>query len=171
MCVAILRPGGGTSVAGFATLSRGNRVRIDNILPVIAARLATISHDAQFMDAARLFGAGAYRMLVVCGPGGEAVGIVTRTDAMRHIGQHPDPLSATVAELMIPSFTRARPSDDLLTTWRVMAAGRLNHVPVISESDKPLGTLTADDALKALLDAEDYEEQLMRDYIAGLGYR
>ncbi|HWV01644.1 MAG TPA: CBS domain-containing protein [Devosia sp.] len=146
-------------------------MRIDNILPVIATRLATISRDAQFVDAARLFGAGAYRMLVVCGPAGEAVGIVTRTDAMRHVGRHPDPLTATVAEVMIPSFTCARLSDDLLATWHVMAAARLNHVPVLSEAGKPLGTLTADDALKALLDAEDYEERLLRDYIAGLGYR
>lgn len=146
-------------------------MRIDNILPVIATRLATISRDAQFVDAARLFGAGAYRMLVVCGPGGEAIGIVTRTDALRHVGQHPDPLTATVAELMIRTFTSARPSDDLLTTWRVMAAGGLNHVPVLSESGMPVGTLTSDDALRALLDAEDYEEQLLRDYIAGIGYR
>ena len=102
---------------------------------------------------------------------GEAVGIVTRTDAMRHVGRHPDPLAATVAEVMIPSFTCARLSDDLLATWHVMAAARLNHVPVLSEAGKPLGTLTADDALKALLDAEDYEERLLRDYIAGLGYR
>jgi len=35
----------------------------------------------------------------------------------------------------------------------------------------PVGTLTSDDALRALLDAEDYEEQLLRDYIAGIGYR
>ena len=146
-------------------------MRIDNILPAISARLATIPHDTRFQDAARLFGAGAYRMLVVCGPGGEAIGIVTRTDALRHVWQHPDPLTATVAELMIRTFTSARPSDDLLTTWRVIAAGGLNHVPVLSESGMPVGTLTSDDALRALLDAEDYEEQLLRDYIAGIGYR
>lgn len=146
-------------------------MRIDALLPIIASRLATIAHDAPFRDAARLFGAGAFRMLVVCESDGRAVGIVTRTDAMRHVAQHQDPLTAKLAEVMIGTFTSARPSDDLLETWRGMAAARFNHLPVLSPAGIPLGTLTSDDALRALLEAEEYEEHLLKDYIAGIGYQ
>jgi len=146
-------------------------LRIDALLPIIATRLATIQHDAAFLDAARLFGAGAFRMLVVCERDGRAVGIVTRTDAMRHVGRHSDPLGATIAEMMIAPFTSARPQDDLLETWHLMAERRFNHLPILGDTGKPLGTLTADDALKALLDAEEYEEHLLRDYVAGIGYQ
>jgi len=146
-------------------------VRIDALLPVVSRRLATIPHDAPFLDAARLFGAGAFRMLVVCDTDGRAVGIVTRTDAMRHVGRHAEPLGATIAEVMIATFSWARPEDDLLETWHLMAARRFNHLPVLGEGRKPLGTLTVDDALKALLEAEEYEENLLRNYVAGIGYQ
>jgi CBS domain-containing protein len=146
-------------------------VRIDALLSVITARLATIPRDAPFRDAARLFGAGAFRMLVVCENDGRAVGIVTRTDALRHVAEHQNPLAAKLADVMIGTFTSAQPSDDLLATWHGMAEARFNHLPVLDDGGKPMGTLTADDALKALLEAEEYEETLLRDYIAGLGYR
>src|SRR4051794_19959871 len=99
-------------------------MRIDALLPAITARLAMISHDASLLEAARLFGSGAYRMLVVCTEDGRAAGILTRTDAMRHIGEHAEPLVSRVAEVMTTSFISARLSDDLLSSWRAMAAAK-----------------------------------------------
>lgn len=145
-------------------------VRIDAILPAISARLATISPDTPFVSAARLFGQGGFRILVVC-QDDRALGIITRGDAMRHVGEHENPLTVVVAELMTATFTSARPSDDLLATWKAMAAARLNHVPILDEAGTPLGVLTADDALRALFESDEYEEHLLGDYIAGLGYR
>ena len=146
-------------------------MRIDALQPVIAARLATISRDAPFLDAARMFGAGTFRMLIVCEDVGRAVGIVTRTDAMRHIGESDNPLAAVIGELMVTKLTSALPADDLLVTWQMMTGAGLNHVPVLDQLGTPLGILTADDALKALLEAEEYEEHLLSDYVAGIGYR
>jgi len=53
----------------------------------------------------------------------------------------------------------------------MMTGAGLNHVPVLDQLGTPLGILTADDALKALLEAEEYEEHLLSDYVAGIGYR
>ena len=146
-------------------------MHINSILSVVAARLATISRDTPFLDAVRMFAAGSIRMLVVCRDDGSAVGIVTRTDALRHLSDNANPLTALVAELAHTDFISARPPDDLLTTWHMMAGRGLNHVPVVEENGVPIGVLTADDALKALLRSEEYEEQLLVEYVAGIGYR
>jgi CBS domain-containing protein len=45
------------------------------------------------------------------------------------------------------------------------------HVPVIDEDPKPLGVLNARDALQALLSEVEEEEELLRDYVMGIGYR
>jgi CBS domain-containing protein len=144
---------------------------IEAILPIIQARLSVISRDALFLAAARIFGTGKTRMLVVCDGGRGAIGVVTRTDAMRHVGENANPLVARIAELMTSNVVAARPFDDLLATWQMMTRCRLNHLPVLDHRDRPVGVLTADDALAALLEIERYEEHLLADYVAGIGYR
>jgi CBS domain-containing protein len=144
---------------------------INAILPVVEARLSTISRDAPFLAAARIFGTGKTRMLVVCDGEGQAVGVLTRTDAMRHVGDNANPLIACVAELMTSKLTIARLADDLLDTWQMMTRLRLNHLPILDAEGRPIGILTTDDALKALLETERYEEHLLADYVAGIGYQ
>jgi hypothetical protein len=52
-----------------------------------------------------------------------------------------------------------------------MAARGLQNVPVLGKGEKPLGILDIRDALAALLDEEQYQERLLANYIAGVGYR
>ena len=44
-------------------------------------------------------------------------------------------------------------------------------MPVLSADLKPLGVLDVRDALKALLAQEEYQERLLANYIAGIGYQ
>jgi CBS domain-containing protein len=47
----------------------------------------------------------------------------------------------------------------------------LQRVPVLDEGRRPLGIIYAREALQALLSEAENEEELLRDYVSGMGYR
>lgn len=47
----------------------------------------------------------------------------------------------------------------------------LIYVLVVSQDNKAVGVLNARDGLRALLDAGNYEEALLRNYAMGIGYQ
>lgn len=51
-----------------------------------------------------------------------------------------------------------------------MKQRRLKNIPVIGSGAKPLGVLTARDALEVMLDEVESEEALLRDYVMSVGY-
>jgi hypothetical protein len=52
-----------------------------------------------------------------------------------------------------------------------MVAQRLQNMPVLGTDAKPLGVLDIRDALKALFEQEEYQEGLLSNYVAGVGYQ
>lgn len=51
-----------------------------------------------------------------------------------------------------------------------MSARRLQNMPVLGTDSRPLGVLDIRDALEALLENEQYQEQVLVNYISGVGY-
>ena len=43
--------------------------------------------------------------------------------------------------------------------------------PVVGDRHKPIGVLTVNDALQALLKEVEHEEELLREYVMCVGYR
>ena len=52
-----------------------------------------------------------------------------------------------------------------------MRSRELKNVPVTDPDFRPIGVLTARDALQALLEGVENEEALLRDYVMCVGYR
>jgi hypothetical protein len=52
-----------------------------------------------------------------------------------------------------------------------MTARKLQNVPVLGANRKPLGILDIRDAMQALFEYEQFQERVLIDYIAGIGYR
>jgi hypothetical protein len=52
-----------------------------------------------------------------------------------------------------------------------MTERKLQNIPVLGADRMPLGVLDIRDAMKALYDHMQFEEQMLVDYIAGTGYR
>jgi hypothetical protein len=52
-----------------------------------------------------------------------------------------------------------------------MKQRELKNIPIIDAESRPLGLLNARDVLQALLKNVEYEESLLIDYVAGIGYR
>lgn len=145
---------------------------VDSILPLAKARLTTISDEAQLVEAASLLGGERVDLVVVLDASGRMAGVVTRTDIVSRISQcMGHACTAAVASVMSTQVTCCRPADTLEAVWTSMKETGHVHIPVVDRDNRPLGTLNARDTLQALLREAEYEEDLLRDYVMGIGYR
>jgi CBS domain-containing protein len=72
---------------------------------------------------------------------------------------------------MIRDVTYCRTHEILLDVWLAMRERELQRVPILDEARRPLGIIYAREALQALLSEVENEDELLRDYISGVGYR
>jgi CBS domain-containing protein len=145
-------------------------MRIETLHPLTAARLAVIAIDASLRTAAVALSDRRIGLVVVCDENRRATGVVSKYDIVRHL-MHAGVADAPVANLMSRDMVSCGPADDLHDTWQRMAAQRLQNMPVLDTGLKPLGVLDLRDALKALFEQEEYQERLLTNYVAGLGYQ
>ncbi len=135
-----------------------------------AGRLRVLEATASVRSAGLAFSDHQVGLLVVCGDNGRAVGVISKSDLVRHMaaggtGQAP------VSPVMSKPILSCAPEDELYSAWQIMAARGLQNMPVLATGGAPLGVLDIRDALAALLDQERYQERLLANYISGVGYR
>jgi CBS domain-containing protein len=100
------------------------------------------------------------------------VGVLTKTDIVGQIGRCMGAgCTARVDSIMTRDVTYCRTDDVLLDVWSVMRERGLQRVPILDEARRPLGVIYAREALQALLSESEDEDELLRDYISGVGYR
>src|SRR5690606_23045411 len=107
---------------------------------------------------------------VVRGGKGEASGVVSKSDLVRHLARS-GPVEAPLVEVMSQSVVSTPPAADLRQTWQFMAQRRLQNLPLLDADRKPIGMLDIRDALEAILQHEERQEYELINYIAGYGYR
>jgi CBS domain-containing protein len=129
----------------------------------------TIASHAAVETAARALLDQNVGLLVVCGPEGAIVGVLSRLDLVRHLAG--ERVHKTSAEPMSTDVVFCRPTDQLYDTWKSLVANQLLNLPIVDPQSRPVGVLDSRDALKALLEAELYQEQLLESYVAGVGYQ
>jgi len=145
---------------------------VEQILPRARERLATISAVAPVTEAAKMMSKPHIDLLVVCGPDGVMVGVLTKTDIVGYIGQCLGTgCSAKVETIMIPAVISSRPEEALEHIWTVMKSRGLQRIPVLDENNKPVGIIYARDALQSLLGDVEHDEALLRDYVMNVGYQ
>ena len=145
-------------------------MRIETLGPTAAARLAVVTADTLLRNAAAALSNPQIGLLVVCDENRKATGVVSKSDIVRHLTDV-GVTEAPVANLMSRNVISCRPEDDLYATWQRMGTQNLQNMPVLSADSNPLGVLDIRDALKILLEQEEYQEQLLLNYVAGIGYQ
>jgi CBS domain-containing protein len=145
-------------------------MRVDALRPTTSARLAVIAVDATLRAAALALSHAHIGLLIVCDGNGRAAGVVSKSDIVRHVATA-GLAEAPIAALMSRNVVSCRPADDLYATWQRMAAQNLQNMPVLTADLMPLGILDIRDALKVLFEQEEYQEQLLINYVAGVGYQ
>ena len=146
--------------------------RVSALEAVARSRLLTIGTDAQLVEVAALLSSPQISVVVVCDAAGVAIGTITETVLVRRLGLgQADFFTTHAADVMTREVTNCA-SDDLLSDVLAMMHKRgLIHVLIVDPANKPLGVLNARDGLRALLAAGNHEEELLRNYVMGIGYR
>jgi CBS domain-containing protein len=144
---------------------------VQQILSRARARLAAIEVGASITEAALLMTRPQTELLVVC-DGGIAVGVITKTDIVAQVAQEnfASALAAPLSAIMTRDFLSCRASDSLIQVWSALKQHGLQRVPVLDDARQPVGILYARDALQALLGEAEAEDEMLRDYIQGVGY-
>ena len=62
-------------------------------------------------------------------------------------------------------------SDPLDEVWQRMKARNFQRMPVVDEKQVPIAIVYAPDALQCLLQEVETDDELLRDFISGVGYR
>jgi predicted transcriptional regulator len=76
-----------------------------------------------------------------------------------------------VDSIMTRDVSYCRTHEILLDVWSMMRERGLQRVPILDEARRPLGIIYAREALQALLSESEDNEELLHDYISGVGYR
>lgn len=145
-------------------------MRIDNLHMAISARLAIVDINATLQTAAFSLSRPGIGLVVVCDGAGTAAGVLSRSDLVRHLAT-----AGAAGKSVAPAMSRpvifCGPSDDVHHIWQTMTARNLQNVPVLDASLRPLGILDVRDAMQVLFEQEQIQEQMLVDYITGVGYR
>jgi CBS domain-containing protein len=143
---------------------------IEGLHLATAARMRVIAAGVSVRSAALAFADHQIGLLVVSGEDGRAVGVISKSDLVRHLaagGAGKMPVSLVMSRPIVS----CAPGDDLHSAWQMMTARALQNMPVLANGDRPLGVLDIRDALAALLGEEQYQERLLANYISGIGYQ
>jgi CBS domain-containing protein len=145
-------------------------MRVDQLNATTSPRLMVVHVDATPQAAALSLAKPGIGLVVVCHGSGEAAGVLSKSDLIRHLAS-PNGTETTVAALMTRPIVSCSPDDDLCSVWQIMTAQGLQNVPVLGADGRPMGILDIRDAMKALFEQEELKERLLSNYIAGIGYQ
>jgi CBS domain-containing protein len=134
-------------------MARTIRAIIEDQEPVTAPATITVSEAARLMKER---GVGAAMVV----DEGKLVGLFTERDALyRVVAQGLDPNSTRLSEVMTGNPRTIHPDKPFAHALQIMHQGGFRHVPVV-EDDKPVGMVSARDALGPEL--EDFVYELLR---------
>jgi len=146
--------------------------RVSAIDAVARSRLLTVGTDALLVEVAALLSSAQIGAVVVCDGAGLPVGTITETILVRRLGLgQADFFTTRAGDVMTRQITNCSPDDVLSEVLAMMHLRGLNHVLVVDAEHRPQGMLNAPDGLRALLAAGNYEEELLRNYVMGVGYQ
>lgn len=147
-------------------------IQVSSIAAATRSRLVTVRSNAPLREAAQLLSSTHISLLVVCDPDGTMIGVISKSDIVKQIGQCMGVTCTNTVDLVMKrDVVACGPADGLSDVLAMMQTRGLVHVPVIDAEGKPSGVVNARDALRHLMLEGQYEEALLRDYVMGVGYR
>lgn len=145
---------------------------VSDIGAVARSRLLTVPADTRLVEVAARLSSAQISVVVVCDAAGAAMGTITETVLIKHLGLgQADFFTTRADEVMTQVFTSCAPQELLSDVLAMMHTRGLVHVLLIGTDNQPLGVLNARDGLRALLAAGNHEEALLRNYVMGIGYQ
>jgi CBS domain-containing protein len=138
---------------------------VQQILSAKGDRVVTLQPAATVTEALQLLDAEKIGAVVVTGPAGDVVGIVSERDIVRGLSDSGAALlNAPVSQVMTRSVTTCTPDTDLDEVMRQMTAGRFRHVPILREG-RLAGIVSIGDVVKNRLEQLEAETEQLQSYI------
>ena len=146
--------------------------RVSALEAVARSRLLTVGMDALLVEVAALLSDAQISVVVVCDAAGIPMGTITETVLVRQLGLgQADFFTTHAGDVATREITVCTPDESLSDVLAMMHKRNLIHVLVVDPANKPLGVLNARDGLRVLLAAGNQEEELLRNYVMGIGYQ
>jgi len=99
--------------------------------------------------------------------GAELVGVFTERDVLRRVvGEHRDPDTTRVGDVMTRDLVVMRPSSTVQDAMTVVSERRFRHLPIVEEG-KVVGVISAGDLNHWLIRNRDVDISELVDYIKG----
>ena len=136
---------------------------VSEVLKKKSSSIFTVSPDVRVAEAISMFMEKKIGAIVICGPGGELVGIVTERDVLHSqasIGAAT--LELNVEKIMSPVQT-CKPDDNVKNVLHLMTYRHVRHVPVVVDGELK-GMISIGDIVKNQLDEAQLEIDTLRDF-------
>lgn len=145
---------------------------VEQMLDSARQRLVVVDAGATIKQAADLMSKPHVALIVVRGPDGCMVGVVTKTDLVAQMGRcDAGPRAARVDTIMTREVLSCRPNELLHDVWVAIKGRGLLRIPILDLDGVPIGILYARDALPNLLAEAEDEAKMLRDYVMNVGYQ
>lgn len=145
---------------------------IRDLNETISAQLIVLPSSARLVEAAGVLADTANQMIVIESNEKQMVGVVTRADVVRMISSCSGSSCSTTCEhVMTTNVHSCSPEHELHAVWERMHQERLQSMPVVDDDNRPVGLVLARNVLEKLLIQTEYEDQLMKEFVMGIGYR
>jgi CBS domain-containing protein len=142
-------------------------VLVRHILDAAQKRLVVLVPDA-----AEILANPQTPLIVVCDSDSRAVGVVCRTDIIRLLARARTAACVTqTGAIMTKSIVSCHMDQPLQQLWTVLNARSLRCAPILDREGRPQGVVHGQDLVRALLNEETEEEELLRNYVMGIGYQ
>ena len=128
--------------------------------PVTVPEASTVGSAIRTMNTHRV------GSVMVQGPDGEPIGILTERDIVRLYAEgEGDFETMLVKDWMTTEVTTGQPEDSVSEILAIMTVKRFRHLPVIEET-RMVGVISLGDLVKAQLEEIAFEAKVLREYIS-----
>ena len=149
-------------------------VLVKHILEPARKRLAVLSQEASIFDVAQILANQDTHtpLVIVCDSDGIAVGVIAPIHIVNVLATAGvDALGFNAGAIMTKPALTCHIDDALEQVWAVMNSRTLPCAPILDDEGRAQGVLYARDVAIALLDEVNYDEELLRNYVMGVGYQ
>ena len=140
-------------------------MKVREILAIKGEHVHTIEPDRTVLDAVALLVEHGIGALLVRDAGGAVAGIISERDVLRVSRDRSGEFGAIpVALVMTKDVIVCVPDDDVDYAMGIVTKNRVRHLPVM-DGGRVVGMISIGDLVKARLDAAEYENRYLREYI------
>jgi CBS domain-containing protein len=139
---------------------------VDTILQTKGAVVYTLPETGSLGDAVALLNNHNIGAVVITGPGGATVGILSERDIVRRLGKDPaNALALRIGDCMTRGVVTCTRLTSIAEVMERMTTLRIRHMPV-AEDGELIGIVSIGDVVKHKIEEAEHEAEVLREYIA-----